>query len=151
MAKNQEFNDVIARHLSPDEPSAKVPIFTVAPRPVGDIYTSRVFALREVRDYTQRLVGSLLDLLDASVTDPRQRAAMRKLIMRECWETHYRVAQEWADREVSLEMRDGIPVQSWRDVDNFRATYPTPCADWYNVFPFSVTSLVPSGEPPVIA
>jgi len=107
--------------------------------PIVDTYNARLFAIREVRDYTQRLIGGILTIMDAAVTDPKQSKALRTLLMAEAWERHYSVALAWAEKEGVIEQKEGILVQEWREIDSHRAMHPGGLV--FNPFPFSTTLL----------
>ena len=103
-----------------------------------DSYGARLMALRELRDYTQHLVGDVLTIVDASIADPQQNKALKRLIKNAVWEQHYTRAMEWADRQVHTERRAGVPTQNSAEIDALLGAYS---ADTYNPFPFSVSPL----------
>lgn len=103
----------------------------IAP-PYIDPREARVLAIRELRDFTQHLVGDLLTLIDASIIDPTQNRALKTLAKRVIWDDHYNAARNWAERQVDIEARAGEPPQTWADV-NVSLTGP----QTWNVFPFS--------------
>jgi len=126
-------------------------------------YQARVFAIRELRDFVQHLVGDMLTIIDASVINPQQNRALKSLFKRAAWDDHYTKALEWAERQIEVEYRalaawdeyrnsqraatsasEGpFPVapQTWKDVDEYLRRAPL---DTFNVFPFSRT---PGQEP----
>lgn len=136
-----------------------------SPVPVDvSTYEARMFAVRELRDYTQHLVGDLLTIIDAAIGDPRQNAALKRLLKRAAWDDHYTPALAWAERQIGIEYSaltawdeyrnseeaagsgsagpHPVAPQFWKDVD--RALRSRPIGDTYNVFPFSRT---PGPEP----
>jgi hypothetical protein len=80
------------------------------------IYTARLLAIRELRDFTQHLSGRLKTLIDASTSDRDQRKALKDLIHDMLWAEHYQAATEWAERQSDSERRIGIPVHYWEDL-----------------------------------
>ncbi|HEX8851156.1 MAG TPA: hypothetical protein VF761_16645 [Gemmatimonadaceae bacterium] len=120
------------------------------------LFDARLFALRELKDYTAHLVGGLLTIMEAVVTDAKQLTAVKSLVKREVWEAHYEEALRWAQRQAEIEFKalaawdayrsteeasrsasggpHPVAPQSWADVvtDRFIGVN----AAW-NVFPFS--------------
>lgn len=64
-------------------------------------YTCRTMALREVRDYTQHLVGRVKTIIDAAISDPQQNKAVKNLVHDAFWTEHYEAVRAWAEAEVS--------------------------------------------------
>jgi hypothetical protein len=52
-------------------------------------YTTPTMAIREVRDYTQNIVGKVLTIVDASIADQKQRKAIKDLIHNAIWSQAY--------------------------------------------------------------
>lgn len=67
-----------------------------------DSYTARLFAIREVRDYTQHIIGRTLTIIDAVIPPGPQNDAITRLIKNEIWDGHYSRVLEWAEREIRL-------------------------------------------------
>lgn len=100
-----------------------------------EVYTARIIAIREVRDYTQHLAGRIKTLLDATISDPAQKKALKDLAHDMFWTEHYSAVLAWAEKEVHLEADlAGLPVQQWEDVKTDKFIL-------WNVFPFSKTEL----------
>lgn len=105
------------------------------PTRAADVYTARIIAIREVRDYTQHLAGRIKTLLDASISDPAQRKALKDLAHDMLWTEHYSAVLAWADKEVHIEVDlAGLHVQQWEDVKSDQFIL-------WNVFPFSRTDV----------
>jgi|SRR6185503_26017 len=112
---------------SPAAISADQPQSTSSPRIPVSSYTAELFAVRELRDYTQHLVGGVLTVLEAAGLPKTQFDALRKLVFRECWDEHYGRALAWAERIVAIQGEQTDPGQNV----------------WLPPFPFSVSSNSP--------
>lgn len=91
-----------------------------------DIDSTRLLALRQVRDYTRHLVGRILNVVDASIADKTQRDAVKQLVKNEAWDAHYAVVAAWAQREIDLDSDPKIQA--------------------LNVFPFEIQREITSGS-----
>ena len=60
-------------------------------------YTVPTMAIREMRDYTQNIVGKVLTIVDASIADQKQRKAIKDLIHNAIWSQAYTDMTSHAD------------------------------------------------------
>lgn len=121
-----------------------------------DMHGARLFALRELNDFTRHLVGGLLTIVEAAIPDAGQAKAIKSLIKREVWEAHYDQAETWARRQAAIEFAALVAYDRRRNADpNSAESGPHPVAPqtWanvvtdreiganaaWNVFPFSRT------------
>lgn len=133
-------------------PDTTTPASTLpAPPPSPDaphqpgVYTARILSIRELRDYTQHLTGSIKTLIDASISDLAQRKALKDILHRMIWTEHYSAALEWAEKEYYAEvcLLGNLGTQSWEDViANVRSqSNINPNAIPAEPFPFSYTPI----------
>lgn len=77
-------------------------------------YTYPSMGLREVRDYTQVLMGKVKTIIDAAVADPRQNKATKDLAHQAVWGLYDEV-RKWADQQqfgISGSLHSAFPFGS---------------------------------------